>query len=446
VAHGGWPIDLHPPDGIYSPAVPAANPPLPGLYGIPLRALYSRTCANLFLAGRDISVSHVAHGSTRVMKTCAVIGQASGTAAAVAIRRACTPRALASDPRAVHALQQTLLRDGVYLPFVCNDDPRDLTRQPGVRAAASSEATLRLDEDDLANPAGWERAGESAAETPARLPAEVPLARPLAQALVLSEGHLDALRLDVHSSAPADVPVHIYVRQGDHLRDIGPAGASARDIAVLDAIVPPGSTTITVAPPRPLTVDRRCPVIIVLDTAPAVSWRLSSQEPPGTQAAVWDEDLGYWRWLHGTLRVAATPDSVLYGACNVLSGVTRPERGPNLWVSDPAQPLPQQVEVAWPGPVRIGSVEVTFDSQLSGWIWEGAFPLLARDYTVDVREACDGRWVEVAHVSGNHQRRRVHTFAPREARAVRVTVLATNGGRTARIVEVRAYTPTGGEL
>jgi hypothetical protein len=49
VAYGGWAIDLHAPDGVYSPDKPCTQPPLPDLYGIPLRSLYSRTVSNLYL-------------------------------------------------------------------------------------------------------------------------------------------------------------------------------------------------------------------------------------------------------------------------------------------------------------------------------------------------------------------------------------------------------------
>ncbi|HEU0164828.1 MAG TPA: FAD-dependent oxidoreductase, partial [Thermomicrobiales bacterium] len=106
VAYGGWAIDLHAPDGVYSPDHPCTQPPLPDLYGIPLRSLYSRTVSNLFLAGRNISQTHVAHGSTRVMKTTAVIGEAAGTAAAFAIAGDQTPRALVADATRLQALQQ----------------------------------------------------------------------------------------------------------------------------------------------------------------------------------------------------------------------------------------------------------------------------------------------------------------------------------------------------
>ncbi|WP_304172202.1 FAD-dependent oxidoreductase, partial [Limnochorda pilosa] len=60
IAYGGWPIDLHPPEGIFSPEEPAMQRFLRRLYSIPLRSCYSSEVTNLFLAGRLISVSHVA--------------------------------------------------------------------------------------------------------------------------------------------------------------------------------------------------------------------------------------------------------------------------------------------------------------------------------------------------------------------------------------------------
>jgi hypothetical protein len=79
VSYGGWPMDDHPPGGMDDRDLPPcvqiglANP-----YSIPLRSLCSADLPNLLMAGRNISVSHVALTSTRVMATCAAMGQAAG--------------------------------------------------------------------------------------------------------------------------------------------------------------------------------------------------------------------------------------------------------------------------------------------------------------------------------------------------------------------------------
>lgn len=77
VAFGGWSIDLHPPQGVYATEAGAKQLYADGIYHIPYRSLYSVNTENLLFAGRNISASHVAFGSTRVMATCATIGQAA---------------------------------------------------------------------------------------------------------------------------------------------------------------------------------------------------------------------------------------------------------------------------------------------------------------------------------------------------------------------------------
>lgn len=63
-------------------------------YFIPYRAMYSRNIANLFMAGRNISVSHDALGTVRVMRTGGMMGEVIGYAAALCKKHQCTPRQL----------------------------------------------------------------------------------------------------------------------------------------------------------------------------------------------------------------------------------------------------------------------------------------------------------------------------------------------------------------
>jgi hypothetical protein len=115
VAFGGWSMDDHHPAGLLYPGKPTLFHPAPSPYGIPYRSLYSRNVANLLFAGRNISVTHAALSSTRVMATCAVIGQAAGTAAALCIRHDVAPRALSSGER-LRELQDRLMDDDAWLP------------------------------------------------------------------------------------------------------------------------------------------------------------------------------------------------------------------------------------------------------------------------------------------------------------------------------------------
>lgn len=115
VAYGGWSMDDHHPGGIRYEGPPTIFHPAPSPYGIPYRCLYSRTVSNLFCAGRNISTTHAALSSTRVMGTCAILGQAVGTAAAVAVKHGLTPRGVYEQQ--LTELQTLLMEDDCYLPW-----------------------------------------------------------------------------------------------------------------------------------------------------------------------------------------------------------------------------------------------------------------------------------------------------------------------------------------
>lgn len=130
VAYGGWPIDLHVPEGIKSKEAPNRFVHIEKVYPIPLRSLIAKDAENLLLAGRAISVSHVAFGSTRVMATCSVVGQAVGTAAAHCIRRELGLRELMGREGEIGLLQQQLLKGDAYIPGVRLDEDVHYSASP----------------------------------------------------------------------------------------------------------------------------------------------------------------------------------------------------------------------------------------------------------------------------------------------------------------------------
>ena len=134
VAYGGWSMDDHFPAGFYHNGHGTTYHPAPSPFGIPYRTLYSRNIENLFCAGRCHSATHSAMSSTRVMGTTSLMGQAVGTAAAIAIRDNLSPRGIYEQRR--RELLQTLLDDDSYLPW----QSRDI-------AAISKEAKLTASSD-----------------------------------------------------------------------------------------------------------------------------------------------------------------------------------------------------------------------------------------------------------------------------------------------------------
>ncbi|MCX5646994.1 MAG: FAD-dependent oxidoreductase [Phycisphaerae bacterium] len=93
-----WSLDLHYPDPANSKYFPGeefktiCKTPAIKPYAIPYRCFYSRNVENLFMAGRDVSVTHVALGTVRVMRTCGMMGEVVGMAASICKSRSTTPR------------------------------------------------------------------------------------------------------------------------------------------------------------------------------------------------------------------------------------------------------------------------------------------------------------------------------------------------------------------
>ena len=119
-----------------TPISPCDQIKIPEVYNIPLRALYSVNVPNLLMAGRNISTSHVALTSTRVMGTCSVEGQAIGTAAALCARENILPPALFENKPLLARYRQQLLRDDQTIKNAANEDPADLARKAAAVAAS----------------------------------------------------------------------------------------------------------------------------------------------------------------------------------------------------------------------------------------------------------------------------------------------------------------------
>jgi hypothetical protein len=139
VAYGGWAIDLHPPSGVDVPDEPPFTPHhVHEIYSIPLRCYHSRNVTNLFFAGRNISATHVAFASTRVMATCALGGQAIGTASALWRSAPSSDITALSTPENIVKLQQTLLRDDAFLLNLPASDPADLAHSAAISASSAT--------------------------------------------------------------------------------------------------------------------------------------------------------------------------------------------------------------------------------------------------------------------------------------------------------------------
>ena len=152
VAFGGWSLDEHNPGGIANLSEPPSyfHQYFEAPYQIPFRCLYSKNVPNLLFAGRNISQTHIALSSSRIMATCALEGQAVGTAAALCLKKGVLPRELGQ--KYINDLQEQLMRDDAFIPNRPAKDNSDLVKKASlIFASSTSSGDAQLLND------GWSR-------------------------------------------------------------------------------------------------------------------------------------------------------------------------------------------------------------------------------------------------------------------------------------------------
>ncbi|MFH1021950.1 MAG: FAD-dependent oxidoreductase [Planctomycetota bacterium] len=415
VAHGGWSIDLHPPKGIYDEnAEGSRHWQLAGPYPIPFRCLYSRNVENLFLGGRLISMTHVAFGSVRVMMTLAALGQAAGAAAALCRRHGVLPRGVAA--RHAGELQQRLLRDDQWVMGVSNRDPEDLARRARVTAVST---------DSLAQGAETVRRALDR-DTWLHLPVAAPLER-----------------VQIRAEGPEGRAVKFELWRRDKPQNYLPS----RQIRSGEVFLSGGWLDIPVGAdpaegPGILVCLKADPAVSLLGGKVSMTGVLAGVTHPSATCEPW----GRVRWLGWLPAFRALPETgAPFAPANVVNGFSRPYGRPNVWRSRPIREgCPEWVELAWDSPVRIGSVQIVFNTGLDAKV-QNTLPQEAewmrevvRDYTLSLR--ANGAWRDMVRVTDNYRRLRRHGWEPVEAEALRITVEATGGAPCAEIFEVRACT------
>ncbi|WP_068473286.1 FAD-dependent oxidoreductase [Saccharicrinis aurantiacus] len=157
VAFGGWAVDLHPADGVYSELSSCTQWHSKGVYDIPYRSFVSKDIDNLFLSGRNISASHIAFGSTRVMLTCGFGAQAVGMAAAICNEDNLLPAQILENGKIKH-LQNELNKTGQSILNKPIERSENLVNDAELTASSSLQLTT------LPNSGEWLKLGVSAAQ------------------------------------------------------------------------------------------------------------------------------------------------------------------------------------------------------------------------------------------------------------------------------------------
>jgi hypothetical protein len=457
IGFAGWHIDLHIKGGILNKIDPGERENadrnykhwirIP-IFTIPLRCFYSRNVENLWMVGRCLSTTHAALGPVRVMQTLAHLAQGVGSAAAYALQNNLTPRE-AANPEGPHIgkIRQALLREDVRIPGLRNTDVADLALKRPVQVSSHAKLDLGgVDEKRSYNLGAARREGVMTSEA-------------ISMVVPLTSDRLDAVEFYLRNELPKDQRLIVNLQRLERIWD--------RDdnqiLATVEVVVPASSTgwvkadlKAAIVPGYPYRISIRGGESIVwfaaaewaagttvqyLHVSPGGPEAKNAHRPGYSLEEVLIPSYRHWRQITTATALRIYPDQHPYDGGNITNGATSPECLPNLWVSDPVQPLPQHAEIDLGAGAKFNCVEITFDTHLGRRTeFQEAFfrsPECARDWKLLALTARG--WVELHSETDNYRRKRRVRFADTTASTLKVVVEKTNGSREARIYEVRVY-------
>ncbi|MGI9544729.1 MAG: FAD-dependent oxidoreductase [Cyclobacteriaceae bacterium] len=435
VGHGGWAIDLHPADGIFSEKPGCNQWHSKGIYEIPYRCMISKNISNLFLAGRIISASHVAFGSTRVMATCAHNAQAVGVAAALAAHKGLDPVDITKE-NYIKLLQQELLRSGQHIPHVALEDDKDL-----VRKSQRIIASKRLQLSELPFDGEW-----------------MPLDYSVAQLLPLSSGRVPRIQFLVSAKNACSLTVTLRCseKQYNYTPDVT-LGVKTFDLV-------PGEQKISLEFDVDLqqeiyvficfhqqeevsiqcTKTRITGVVSVFNKHNKAVSNFGRQDP---EPGLGFESFEFWVPIRrpGGQNIAMNiePPLTCFGEENIVNGFQRPYIRPNAWVADLNETNPD-LTIEWDAPQNIGSIVLSFDtdwdyameSSLLGHA-ENIMPFVIRDYKI-----LDQEGQIVYQKDGNYQTRNVIEFStPITTNKLVIQLVKPSTSVPASLFSVSCYPP-----
>lgn len=351
VLAGGWPMDLHAPKGIYDDLPASAFIPVAMLYDIPYRCLYSRNISNLFMAGRNISTTHIALSSTRVIGTCGAMGQAVGTAAWLCKKYGLLPRGVYEN--AISELQQILLDEDQLI--IGHKETGDAALEAAFTASADSTQPYENVAQEL----------------------RCPLDYCMGLTLPLKAGRLDSLQLRIANTAGRDELLEIRVLKGSRPE----AYVSDCHVKTLRLPVPAGFDGWLEIPVAEAAGGDSKLHLVLLEN-PALTVFGSERMLPGALTAkFYTEKTGTYN--HNTCPLVpetgfvgqdhtfrsfnlcfrnVLPEQNIFSAENLLNGYTRPYGHMNMWLSEGVDSA--NVTLTADKPRFVERLEVYFDTEL----------------------------------------------------------------------------------
>ncbi|MFW5657654.1 MAG: FAD-dependent oxidoreductase [Bacteroidota bacterium] len=373
VAFGGWALDLHPADGVYSDLPSCVQYHAKGIYDIPLRSYISKDIDNLLFAGRIISTSHVAFGSTRVMATCAFGGQAVAMATKQCIEKGLMPKQLL-DQENIRELQNRLNLMGQSIIGVPIDQSENLMKL--AKLYASSEYKL----EKLPYDGPWLKLDIGAAQL---LPLEKNTHYTFSFLLNADEDTTVQIELRVSSRIGNYTPDEIRESKMLHLKK----GEQTIDVAFETVLSEDQYAFVTFHKNEQVSIlcskQRMTGILSVFNGKNKAVNNNGMQTPPEDSGI---DSFEFWipkRRPEGhNLAFSVSPALNLFAIDNLRNGYVRPYKKTNAWGATPADENPT-VHIEWDHKQEINEIKLFFDAD-----YDNALESVLMQHPEDVAPFC----------------------------------------------------------
>lgn len=395
VSYGGWAIDHHPGDGVYSNKPPCTQYHSKGVYQIPLGAFISKDIDNLFYAGRIISSSHIAFGSTRVMATCGHGGHAVGEAIAYCLKQNCSTTDLLQASH-IKQLQQNLNEKGHFIPNVPLQPKFNLASKANI----STSSQLRLSELPCDGP--WRPLVISAGQW-------LPLKQGTAYHFTVTVRAAKATALCAqlrHSEKPTNYTPEVILEQQDYQLD---AGEHQLDIKFAETLEEDQYALLCfLANPD---IDIACTTRRVSSLVSVFNGVNKAVSNNGKQTVDGDkgvDEFEFWtperRPGGHNIAFSITPSLDCFNPSNLTNGYTRPYQRSNIWCAD-TEHKDAELTLQWQQPQRISEVILHFDADFDHALESSLYghPEDRVPFCVERFEVLDDKGNVVYEKRDNHQ-------------------------------------------
>lgn len=421
VGHGGWSIDLHAIEGFFSKEIINKHFFLKGIYQIPYRAGYSKNINNLFIAGRCMSTSHVAFGSTRVMATLSTLGQAIGAAAFLCKKYGTTPRGVYE--KHIKELQQLLLKLDQYVVGCKSEDIADKARNAEITVSSARKCEVAENNYGMI------------------INSNIGMIMPI-------KNKIDYISVLLKAKENTKLNYIVYVP--------GKKENYNPQEKLMEGSIEISSSNDYRWVKLPISVqENEHHLFIEFNANEEVELSIGKVKLPGVVCMEKAKNTGQtivdidtlemrehiWRKIDGLPCFKLIPEQQVYGPENINNGYARPYGLPNIWLSED-KIEGEYVVITLKEKTTINEIILYFDSDLNQRIdhWKrfnDVMPEIVKDYNIYFKNGND--YIKIQEVSGNYQRVNRIKLEEIETDEIKIIFKATNGGPRVGVYEIRVY-------